>query len=32
VTTTQERWTHAVRLSGVATESPEPDLFPAGEA
>jgi D-alanine-D-alanine ligase len=33
VTTTQERWTLAVKLSGVATESSrEPDLFPAGEA
>ena len=32
VPTAQEQWTHAVRLSGVLPESPEPDLFPAGEA
>jgi hypothetical protein len=30
--TTAERWALAVRLSGVAPESQEPDLFPAGEA
>lgn len=32
VPSAQERWTLAVKLSGVATESREPDLFPAGEA
>ena len=32
VPTAQEQWTHAARLSGVLPESPEPDLFPAGEA
>jgi hypothetical protein len=32
VPSTQERWTLAVRLSGVPVESREPDLFPAGEA
>jgi hypothetical protein len=32
VATTAERWALAVRLSGVLPESPEPDLFPAGEA
>jgi len=30
--TTAERWALAQRLSGVASESVEPDLFPAGEA
>ena len=30
--TTAERWALAQRLSGVAPESSEPDLFPAGEA
>jgi D-alanine-D-alanine ligase len=30
--TTAERWALAQRLSGVATQSAEPDLFPAGEA
>jgi len=30
--TTAERWALAQRLSGVAAESVEPDLFPAGEA
>jgi D-alanine-D-alanine ligase len=30
--TTAERWALAQRLSGVAPESAEPDLFPAGEA
>jgi D-alanine-D-alanine ligase len=29
---TAERWALAQRLSGVAPESTEPDLFPAGEA
>jgi len=29
---TAERWTHAQRLSGVASVIAEPDLFPAGEA
>jgi D-alanine-D-alanine ligase len=29
---TAERWALAQRLSGVAAESAEPDLFPAGEA
>jgi D-alanine-D-alanine ligase len=32
VPSAQERWTLAVKLSGVATESREPELFPAGEA
>jgi hypothetical protein len=32
VTSTAERWALAVRLSGVAPEIREPDLFPAGEA
>jgi len=32
VASTAERWALAVRLSGVAPESREPDLFPAGEA
>ena len=31
-TSTAERWALAQRLSGVAPESTEPDLFPAGEA
>jgi D-alanine-D-alanine ligase len=31
-TNTAERWALAVRLSGVAPASSEPDLFPAGEA
>ena len=31
-TNTAERWALSVRLSGVAPESREPDLFPAGEA
>jgi D-alanine-D-alanine ligase len=30
--TTAERWELAQRLSGVASQSAEPDLFPAGEA
>ena len=30
--TTAERWAHAQRLSGVAPQRSEPDLFPAGEA
>ena len=30
--TTAERWALAQRLSGVAPQSEEPDLFPAGEA
>ena len=30
--TTAERWALAERLSGVASQSTEPDLFPAGEA
>jgi D-alanine-D-alanine ligase len=31
-TSTAERWALAQRLSGVASQSTEPDLFPAGEA
>ena len=31
-TNTADRWALSVRLSGVAPESREPDLFPAGEA